>query len=327
MVLFRFMASTLFTYCHCSAHGITEHRFVFSVSATRRLEIASQLAVRIKISAKQCGYPSSASALLVFTDNREGSSEGHCHGRNATLFVATFAYAVDRSINRHPIMQPYLPTRSHRAADRRAGKLVFRGYSEKVRPGDDYPKKLRTDLLIEAPNRAAVEQEFRQVASASVRSGRSRIDGFFIVEIHPDDSAEELQTWVYDDRMRLRGHLVHDRRVRFSGREPGDCAFAIGDQVACRLGGRYVLGRIARLPVSPAEAKAGENRGLYIAIGGPTPDASELYADQTDDRYTVEWGHDPVRDLYEYDPFPECFLKTPDQSSACGRSRQVGAER
>lgn len=181
-----------------------------------------------------------------------------------------------------------LSERSPREADRIAGRLAFRGYVVWVEQRQEYPKALQSALLIEAPTRPEVKHLLERESKAAKGSAAWALDGFRIIEIHPDEPANVLQAWEYDAQMALRHHSVNDRRIRFGGREPDRCRFKLDEWVECRRGDHLCRGRIIHLPLTPAEVEAGMSRGLQISIT-PSPASTEIYADQSDDVYVVEY--------------------------------------
>ena len=194
-------------------------------------------------------------------------------------------------------MMLYLTERSAYEADRRKARLVFRGYAETLEKRLGYPKELRDRLLIEAPGLDEVERVLRGANLDAIRSPRWELDGFRIIEIHPDAPENALQEWYYDRAMALRAHAVHDRRIRFPGRPPSECRYAIGETVAYRCGHALQPGRIIGLPLTPAEVKAGKSHGLYLTLGTRSAD-SQVFADQSDDTYIVEYPDEDDCDNY-----------------------------
>lgn len=185
-------------------------------------------------------------------------------------------------------MIPHLTECSTHEADRLAGRLVFRGYAVWVEQRRDYPKALQSTLLIEARTRQEVKSALERELSAARDSAPWALDGFRIVEIHPDEPANILQAWHYDAQMTLRHHSVHDRRIRFGGRERDQCRFNPGEWVEYRRSDRLDRGRIIAVPLTPSEVAAGASRGIQTQIGATGPTPTEAYADQSDDVYVVE---------------------------------------
>lgn len=198
-------------------------------------------------------------------------------------------------------MMPTTPETSPREADRRNGRLVFRGYASVADRSRGYPVPIRQQLIAESKSLEMAEQRLARANPSNLARSPWSLEGFRIVEIHPDDPFAHMQEWFYDTTMRRTGHLVHDRRIRFAGREPSACRFSPGQLVEFVSGDCVRLGRIVELPLSPREVAAGRSHGLIIGLDATM---GEAYADQSDDTYTVEF-----MGLDDSGPFSECLLQ------------------
>lgn len=202
-------------------------------------------------------------------------------------------------------MMPCTPEARPHEADRRAGRLVFRGYARLTRRNRGYPMSVREHLLAELPDLAAVEQRLRQADTLCIGRQPWSLEGFRIVELHPNDPFAHMQEWFYGATMHRTGHLIHDRRIRFSGREPSACRFSLGQLVEFVFDDHLRLGRVIALPLSPREVAEGRSHGLIIGLDAEMSAAYDLLpANQSDDVYNVDF-----LDLDDFGPYPECLLR------------------
>jgi len=204
-----------------------------------------------------------------------------------------------------------LSERSAHEEDRREGRLVFRGYAEAANRCERYPIPIHDRLLIEAPTRHEAERVLRSADPSSIMPHPWVLEGFRVVELLPDNPFAPIHEWRYDHAMQRAGRLIHDRRIRFKGREAARCRFAIDELVECRYQDSIVLGRVVALPLSPAEVENGRVRGLCLTMTTDLADV-ERYADQSDDLYTVDY-----LDVDDFNDYPECLLRLPPDSGEC----------
>lgn len=198
-------------------------------------------------------------------------------------------------------MMPCTPKASPHEADRRAGQLVFRGYACFANRSRGYPMPVRKHLLAEFSDLTKLEQHLRQADTLRIGHQPWNLEEFRIMEIHPNNPFARMQEWLFDATMHRMGHLVHDRRIRFSGREPAECRFSLGQLVEFVFDGCLRLGCVNALPLSPQELAEGRSHGLIIALG---MEMGDVYADQSDDTYIVDF-----LDLDDCGPYSECQLQ------------------